>query len=72
MSWDIERIPVGNDSLQEKFNKLQENYDAVIKKQYHNDYLVENQKKVIENLHKTMERYETENKAMRALLQLWV
>jgi predicted RNase H-like nuclease (RuvC/YqgF family) len=68
---EIERIPVG-DSLQEKFNKLQENYDAVIKKQYHNDYLVENQKNVIENLHKTLERYETENKAMRTLLQLWI
>lgn len=68
---EIERIPVG-DSLQEKFNKLQDNYDTVIKKQYHNDYLVENQKNAIENLHKTLKRYEKENKAMRALLSLWI
>lgn len=68
---EIERIPVGN-SLQEKFNKLQDNYDTVIKKQYHNDYLVENQKNAIENLHKTLKRYEKENKAMRALLSLWI
>jgi hypothetical protein len=71
MAWDIERIPVG-DSLQDKYNQLQENYDRAIKKQYHNDYLIENQKKALENINKTLERYEKENKALRSLLRLWM
>lgn len=68
---EIERIPVGN-SLQEKFNKLQDEKDKLITKQYHLDYQVANQQKVIENLHKTMKRYEIENKAMRVLLSVWI
>jgi hypothetical protein len=68
---EIERIPVG-DSLQVQYNQLKEEYDKVIKKQYHNDYLIENQKKALENINKTLERYERENRAMRELLSLWI
>lgn len=71
MSFEIERTPVG-DSLEDKYNQLQENYDKAIKKQYHNDYLLENQKKTLENINKTLERYEEENKALRSLLRLWM
>jgi hypothetical protein len=71
MSFDIERTPAG-DSLEVKYNTLQQEYDKLIKSQYHKDYLLENQKKALENINKTLERYETENKALRTLLSLWM
>ena len=36
------------------------------------DYTVENQKKVIDNTGKALERFVKENKAMRELIALWV
>jgi hypothetical protein len=71
MSFDIERTPVG-DSLRDKYETLQHEYDLLIKSQYHKDYLLENQKKALENINKTLERYEAENKALRTLLSLWM
>jgi hypothetical protein len=68
---EIERTPVG-DSLQVKYETLQHEYDLLIKNQYHKDYLLENQKKALENINKTLERYETENRALRDLLRLWM
>jgi hypothetical protein len=68
---EIERTPVG-DSLEVKYNTLQHEYDLLIKSQYHKDYLLENQKKALENINKTLERYETENRALRDLLRLWM
>lgn len=59
-------------SLKEKYEKLQKNYDTAIKKQYHLDYEVANQKKAIENINKTLERYERENRALRDLVSLWI
>jgi hypothetical protein len=69
--FDIERTPVGN-SLEDKYKTLQHEYDLVIKEQYHKDYVLENQKKALENINKTLERYETENRALRDLLRLWM
>jgi hypothetical protein len=68
---EIERTPVG-DSLEVKYNTLQHEYDLLVKNQYHKDYLLENQKKALENINKTLERYETENRALRDLLRLWM
>lgn len=69
--WDIERTPVG-ESLEDKYKQLQENYQKVLHDQIHNGYVMENQKKALENLNKTLERYESENKALRALVRLWI
>jgi hypothetical protein len=68
---EIERTPVG-DSLQVKYETLQHEYDLLTKSQYHKDYLLENQKKALENINKTLDRYETENRALRDLLRLWM
>jgi predicted RNase H-like nuclease (RuvC/YqgF family) len=59
-------------SLREEKNQIQWEYDKLKSKEYHTSYTVENQKKRIEDLGKTLALYEKENKAMRALLQLWI
>lgn len=59
-------------SLREDKEKLQTEYHKVVRRLHHSDYTVENQKKVIEDTNKKMERFETENKAMRNLLALWI
>jgi hypothetical protein len=41
-------------------------------KLYRSDYQVQNQKKIIEDTKKTLERYEKENKALRELVGLWI
>ncbi|MEH7355095.1 hypothetical protein V7150_16175 [Neobacillus drentensis] len=41
-------------------------------KLHEKDYTVENQKKRIEDLGKTLARYEKENKAFRELIALWI
>jgi chromosome segregation ATPase len=71
VNFDIERTPVSN-SLEEKYNDLQQEYDKLIKNQYDKDYRLENLKKALENVNKTLERYETENRALRDLLRLWM
>jgi predicted Zn-dependent protease len=68
---EIDRIPLG-DSLEDKYRKLQEEYTNAIQMQYHKDYQIENQKKALEIINKTLERYERENRAMRELLTLWI
>jgi predicted RNase H-like nuclease (RuvC/YqgF family) len=68
---EIERIPVG-DSLEVKYNQLKKDYDSLVNKQYQSSYTIENQKKRIEDLGKTLERYERENKALRELIALWI
>jgi predicted RNase H-like nuclease (RuvC/YqgF family) len=60
------------DGLRGENDQLHKDLNKKINQNYHNGYLIENQKKIIEDLGKTLERYEKENKAMRALLQLWV
>jgi hypothetical protein len=70
-SFDIERTFVGG-SLQDKYKTLQTEYDKLLKNQYHYDYVTENQKKTIEKINKTLERYEKENKALRDLVGLWI
>lgn len=59
-------------NLQSKIEELQEAYNKLVKTQYHQDYTVENQKKRIEDLGKTLELYTRENKAMRELLRQWI
>jgi chromosome segregation ATPase len=59
-------------TLREEKEKLQGQYNSAITKQYHNDYLIENQKKIIGDLNKTLERYACENRAMRELLRQWI
>jgi predicted RNase H-like nuclease (RuvC/YqgF family) len=71
MSLEIERIPVG-DSLEVKYNQLQKEYNLLVNKQYQSSYDMENQKKRIRDLGKTLERYERENKALRELIALWI
>jgi hypothetical protein len=71
MCCEIERIPVNN-SLQDKYNQLKEDYDKIVQQNYQKDYSIENQKKRIEDLGKTLALYEKENKAMRELLSLWI
>jgi hypothetical protein len=71
MSLEIERIPTGN-SLEVKYNQLQKEYNLLVNKQYQSSYTIENQKKRIEDLGKTLNLYEKENKAMRELLALWI
>jgi hypothetical protein len=68
---EIERIPVG-DSLEVKYSQLQKEYNLLVNKQYQSSYTIENQKKRIEDLGKTLNLYEKENKAMRELLALWI
>jgi predicted RNase H-like nuclease (RuvC/YqgF family) len=71
MCCEIERIPVTN-SLQDKYNQLKEDYDKIVQQNYQKDYSIENQKKRISDLGKTLERYERENKALRELIALWI
>jgi chromosome segregation ATPase len=52
--------------------QLEEKCSQLLDKQYQDDYKVENAKKIVENLKKTVERYESENKAMRELLRQWI
>jgi RNA polymerase sigma factor (sigma-70 family) len=59
-------------SLREEKNKIQGEYDKLKSKEYHTNYEVENQKKRIEDLSKTLGLYERENKAMRELLRQWI
>jgi predicted RNase H-like nuclease (RuvC/YqgF family) len=68
---EIERIPVG-DSLEVKYNQLKKDYDSLVNKQYQSSYDMENQKKRIQDLGKTLERYERENKSLRELIALWI
>jgi predicted RNase H-like nuclease (RuvC/YqgF family) len=68
---EIERIPVG-DSLEVKYNQLKKDYDSLVNKQYQSSYTIENQKKRIVDIGKTLERYERENKALRELIALWI
>jgi hypothetical protein len=71
MGLEIERIPVG-DSLEVKYKQLQKDYNILANKQYQSSYTIENQKKRIEDLGKTIKLYEGENKAMRELLRQWI
>jgi hypothetical protein len=71
MGFEIERIPVG-DSLEVKYKQLQKDYNILANKQYQSSYTIENQKKRIEDLGKTLKLYEGENKAMRELLRQWI
>jgi predicted RNase H-like nuclease (RuvC/YqgF family) len=71
MGLEIERILVG-DSLEVKLNQLQKEYNLLVNKQYQSSYDMENQKKRIQDLGKTLERYERENKALRELIALWI
>jgi predicted RNase H-like nuclease (RuvC/YqgF family) len=71
MGFEIERIPVG-DSLEVKYNQLKKDYDSLVNKQYQSSYTIENQKKRIVDIGKTLERYERENKALRELIALWI
>jgi hypothetical protein len=66
---EIERIPVG-DSLEVKYSQLQKEYNLLVNKQYQSSYTIENQKKRIEDLGKTLNLYERENKAMRELIKI--
>jgi division protein CdvB (Snf7/Vps24/ESCRT-III family) len=68
---EIERIPVG-DSLEVKYNQLKKDYDSLVNKQYQSSYTIENQKKRIEDIGKTLSLYEKENKALRELISLWI
>jgi predicted RNase H-like nuclease (RuvC/YqgF family) len=68
---EIERIPVG-DSLEVKYSQLQKEYYILVNKHYQSSYDMENQKKRIQDLGKTLERYERENKALRELIALWI
>jgi len=49
-------------------NQLLETRHSIIQ----SDYTVENQKNQIDNLGKTLVRYEKENKALRELVSLWI
>lgn len=72
-----ENMPVTKDihefnMLLDQRDKLQEENNTLIQKLYNQDYIVDEQKKVIENLNKTLKRYEKENKAFRELIALWI
>jgi septal ring factor EnvC (AmiA/AmiB activator) len=71
MCCEIERFPIG-DSLEVKYNQLKKDYDKIVNQQYQSSYTIENQKKRIEDIGKTLNLYEKENKAMRELLRLWI
>jgi chromosome segregation ATPase len=71
MGFEIERIPVV-DSLEVKYNQLKKDYDSLVNKQYQSSYTIENQKKRIEDIGKTLNLYEKENKALRELIALWI
>lgn len=66
------RLNSENARLREEKEQLQDQCSQLLDKQYQDDYTVNNRKKIIENLKKTIERYEDENKAFRALVRLWV
>ena len=92
MDFDIERIPVNNQTqdeletlhaacedvenelarVREEKNALQWECNKLKSKEYHTSYTVETQKKRIEDLSKTLELYERENRAMRELLRQWI
>jgi hypothetical protein len=55
-----------------ELSELQREYDKVKNNEYKQSYLIEEQKKRIEDLGKTLKLYESENKALRELVRLWV
>jgi phosphoenolpyruvate carboxylase len=55
-----------------ELSELQREYDKVKNNEYQQSYLIEEQKKRIEDLGKTLKLYESENKALRELVRLWV
>jgi chromosome segregation ATPase len=61
-----------NAKLRESKNDLLTEYNKLQEAVYNNSYLTENQKKRIEDLGKTLKLYESENKALRELVRLWV
>lgn len=58
--------------LQNELASLREENDNLIKQTHEDSYMIENMKKNIENLDKTLRRYEEENKALRQLVALWI
>lgn len=62
----------GLKSLRDDKEKLQEQCSHLLEKQYQDDYEVQNSKKIVGNLKKTLDRYEAENKALRELVALWI
>jgi chromosome segregation ATPase len=61
-----------NAKLQESKNELLTEYNKLQEAVYNNSYHTENQKKRIEDLGNTLKLYESENKAMRELIRLWI
>jgi hypothetical protein len=61
-----------NEKLQAHKEDLQKQVDILKSREYNNSYLIENQKKRIEDLGNTLKLYESENKALRELVKLWV
>ncbi len=60
------------DELQKEVTNLREELLDEKQRYVQVDCMVENQKQVIKNVNKTLERYEKENKALRELVQLWI
>ncbi|MDP4105295.1 MAG: hypothetical protein Q8935_10090 [Bacillota bacterium] len=56
----------------EKYEELQQEYDRVKNNEYKQSYIIESQKKRIEDIGRTLKLYEAENKALRELIRLWV
>jgi chromosome segregation ATPase len=52
--------------------ELQREFDKVKNNEYNQSYLIEEQKKRIEDLGRTLTLYENENKALRELVRLWI
>jgi hypothetical protein len=55
-----------------ELSELQREYNKVKNNEYKQSYLIEEQKKRIQDLGKTLALYERENKAMRELLAIWI
>ena len=69
---ELEGINSACDDVETELDSITAERDFYIKQAYNDSYTIENQKKRISDLGKTLERYEEENKALRKLVALWV
>lgn len=68
---ELEGIGSACDDVEYELNSVVEEREELQKQVCLNSYTIENQKKRISDLGKTLEKYEEENRVLRKLVALW-
>ncbi|WP_370222030.1 hypothetical protein [Cytobacillus sp.] len=69
---ELEELNAACRSNEAELESLKEEKDGFIKQQYHNSYLIENQKKRITDLILDNKKLTQENDALKSLVKLWI